>query len=306
MIKKTIAFSSKVQLSYKLQQLVIKRENPVTGIAETVTRPIEDIGIIVIESEQVTLSSYLISRLLENNVGIIFCDAKHMPANMILPLQANTLQSEKSIAQIQASAPLKKQLWQQTISAKILNQGAVLNKVMGLNVGNMIKWSASVRSGDPENLEGRAAAYYWRNMFSDSEKFRRDKDGDDIINVFLNYGYAILRAIIARSLVGSGLLPLIGIHHSNKYNANCLADDIMEPYRPYVDLLVADMVKNKHMTNGLDKEAKKLLLTIPSLDVSFGKVNRPLFVAASITTASLAKCYTKESRKITYPRITIE
>lgn len=306
MIKKTIAFSSKVQLSYKLEQLVIKRENPVTGIAETVTRPIEDIGIIVIESEQVTLSSYLISRLLENNVGIIFCDAKHMPANMILPLQAYTLQSEKSIAQIQASAPLKKQLWQQTISAKILNQGAVLNKVMGLNVGNMIKWSASVRSGDPENLEGRAAAYYWRNMFSDSEKFRRDKDGDDIINVFLNYGYAILRAIIARSLVGSGLLPLIGIHHSNKYNANCLADDIMEPYRPYVDLLVADMVKNKHMTNGLDKEAKKLLLTIPSLDVSFGKVNRPLFVAASITTASLAKCYTKESRKITYPRITIE
>lgn len=306
MIKKTIAFSSKVQLSYKLQQLVIKRENPVTGIAETVTRPIEDIGIIVIESEQVTLSSYLISRLLENNVGIIFCDAKHMPANMILPLQANTLQSEKSIAQIQASAPLKKQLWQQTISAKILNQGAVLNKVMGLNVGNMIKWSASVRSGDPENLESRAAAYYWRNMFSDSEKFRRDKDGDDIINVFLNYGYAILRAIIARSLVGSGLLPLIGIHHSNKYNANCLADDIMEPYRPYVDLLVADMVKNKHMTNGLDKEAKKLLLTIPSLDVSFGKVNRPLFVAASITTASLAKCYTKESRKITYPRITLE
>lgn len=306
MIKKTIAFSSKVQLSYKLQQLVIKRENPVTGIAETVTRPIEDIGIIVIESEQVTLSSYLISRLLENNVGIIFCDAKHMPANMILPLQANTLQSEKSIAQIQASAPLKKQLWQQTISAKILNQGAVLNKVMGLNVGNMIKWSACVRSGDPENLEGRAAAYYWRNMFSDSEKFRRDKDGDDNINVFLNYGYAILRAIIARSLVGSGLLPLIGIHHSNKYNANCLADDIMEPYRPYVDLLVADMVKNKHMTNGLDKEAKKLLLTIPTLDVSFGKVNRPLFVAASITTASLAKCYTKESRKITYPRITIE
>lgn len=306
MIKKTIAFSSKVQLSYKLQQLVIKRENPVTGIAETVTRPIEDIGIIVIESEQLTLSSYLISRLLENNVGIIFCDAKHMPANMILPLQANTLQSEKSIAQIQASAPLKKQLWQQTISAKILNQGAVLNKVMGLNVGNMIKWSASVRSGDPENLEGRAAAYYWRNMFSDSEKFRRDKDGDDIINVFLNYGYAILRAIIARSLVGSGLLPLIGIHHSNKYNANCLADDIMEPYRPYVDLLVADMVKNKHMTNGLDKEAKKLLLTIPTLDVNFGKVNRPLFVAASITTASLAKCYTKESRKITYPRIAIE
>ncbi len=306
MIKKTIAFSSKVQLSFKLQQLVIKRENPVTGIAETVTRPIEDIGIIVIESEQVTLSSYLISRLLENNVGIIFCDAKHMPANMILPLQANTLQSEKSIAQIQASAPLKKQLWQQTISAKILNQGAVLNKVMGLNVGNMIKWSASVRSGDPENLEGRAAGYYWRNMFSDLEKFRRDKDGDDIINVFLNYGYAILRAIIARSLVGSGLLPLIGIHHSNKYNANCLADDIMEPYRPYVDLLVADMVKNKHMTNGLDKEAKKLLLTIPTLDVSFGKVNRPLFVAASITTASLAKCFTKESRKITYPRIIIE
>jgi CRISPR-associated protein Cas1 len=305
MIKKTLVFSNKAYLSLKLKQLVIKRENGLTGEEEVITRPIEDIGIMMIESGQVTLTSSLVSELIQNNIGVIFCDSKHMPANMILPLEAHTLQSEKSIAQIQASLPLKKQLWQQTVSAKILNQGAVLRQVTGLNIGNMIKWASSVRSGDPENLEGRAAAYYWRNMFMESGRFRRDKDGEDDINIFLNYGYAILRAIIARSIVGSGLTPLIGIHHSNKYNANCLADDIMEPYRPYVDLLVADMVLKQNLNNGLDKEAKKTLLTIPNLDVSFGKIRRPLLVAASITTSSLAKCFSKESRKVIYPRIPI-
>lgn len=305
MIKKTLVFSNKVYLSLKLKQLVIRRENELTGEEEVITRPIEDIGIMMIESGQVTLTSSLVSELIHNNIGVIFCDSKHMPANMILPLEAHTLQSEKSIAQIQASLPLKKQLWQQTVSAKILNQGAVLRQVTGLNVGNMIKWGSSVRSGDPENIEGRAAAYYWRNMFMESGRFRRDKDGEDDINIFLNYGYAILRAIIARSIVGSGLTPLIGIHHSNKYNANCLADDIMEPYRPYVDLLVADMVLKQNLNNGLDKEAKKTLLTIPNLDVSFGKIRRPLLVAASITTSSLAKCFSKESRKVVYPRIPI-
>lgn len=305
MIKKTLVFSNKAYLSLKLKQLVIKRENELTGEEEVITRPIEDIGIMMIESGQVTLTSSLVSELMQNNIGVIFCDSKHMPANMILPLEAHTLQSEKSIAQIQASLPLKKQLWQQTVSAKILNQGAVLHQVTGLNIGNMIKWGSSVRSGDPENLEGRAAAYYWRNMFMESGRFRRDKDGEDDINIFLNYGYAILRAIIARSIVGSGLTPLIGIHHSNKYNANCLADDIMEPYRPYVDLLVADMVLKQNLNNGLDKEAKKTLLTIPNLDVSFGKIRRPLLVAASITTSSLAKCFSKESRKVIYPRIPI-
>lgn len=306
MIKKTIVFSNEAQLSLRLGQLVIKRKNAITGEPESFTRPIEDIGIMMIESGRVTLTSALIAHLVENNVGVIFCDSKFMPANMILPLQANTLQSEKTSAQIQASLPLKKQLWQQTVSAKILNQAAVLSKVMGAEVGNMIKWSASVKSGDPDNLEGRAAAYYWRNMFSSAGNFRRNQEGEDYINVFLNYGYAILRAIIARSLVGSGLLPLLGIHHSNKYNANCLADDIMEPYRPYVDLLVADMVMRQDLTNGLDRDAKQILLTIPTLDVHFDRISRPLLVAASITTASLAKCYSRESRRIAYPKIPLE
>lgn len=286
--------------------MVIKRKNAATGEFETITHPIEDIGLMMIESGRVTLTSALVSHLVEDNVGVIFCDSKHMPANMILPLQGHTLQSEKTSAQIQASLPLKKQLWQQTVSAKILNQAAVLKRVMGTEVGNMLNWSASVRSGDPDNLEGRAAAYYWRNMYSETGSFRRNQDGEDNINLFLNYGYAILRAIIARSLVGSGLLPLLGIHHSNKYNPDCLADDIMEPYRPYVDMLVADMVMNRKLSNGLDKEAKGILLTIPTLDVNFGKISRPLLVAASITTASLAKCYAKESRKISYPKIPIE
>lgn len=304
MIKKTLCFSNRAHLCCRNRQIIIKIDDPATGKPQEHTRPIEDIGVIVIESEQVTLSSYLISALLENKVAIIICNDKHMPAGLMLPLVGNTEQSEKYDAQITASLPLKKQLWQQTIAMKIRNQGAVLKKVNNLEIGNMLAWSSQVRSGDPDNLEGRAAAYYWRNLFGEDSGFVRRQEGDDP-NGLLNYGYAILRAVIARSLVASGLIPTLGIHHSNKYNAYCLADDIMEPYRPYVDLMVVNLIRKFHLPPEISKETKKHLLTIPTIDVKMGKLSRPLMVAASMTTASLAKCYLGETRKLVYPEIEI-
>lgn len=302
MIKRVLCFSNRAYLSCRLGQLVIKIDNPETGAPCELTRPIEDVGTIVIESEQVTLSSHLISVLLENKVALIICDSKHLPTGLMLPLEGNTEQSERFDAQITASLPLKKQLWQQTVSMKIRNQEGVLRKANGISYGNMQAWSKQVRSGDPANLEGRAAAYYWRNLFKEYPGFVRRQDGDGP-NGLLNYGYAILRAIIARSLVSSGLLPTLGIHHSNKYNAYCLADDIMEPYRPYVDLMVLDIIRNRGLQPSVTQETKKILLTIPAIDVKIGRLSRPLMVASTITTASLTKCYLGESRKLIYPTI---
>lgn len=304
MIKKVLCFSNRAHLSYKQRQLIIKTTDKANGEPCEHSRPIEDIGVVVIESEQVTLSSYLISALLENKVALIICDSKHMPSGLMLPLAGNTLQSERFEAQISASLPLKKQLWQQTISMKIKNQGAVLKKATNMEIGNMLAWASQVKSGDTQNLEGRAAAYYWRNLFGENSNFVRRQDGDDP-NALLNYGYAILRAIIARSLVASGLIPTLGIHHSNKYNAYCLADDIMEPYRPYVDLMVVDIIQKLHLPPIITTETKRLLLTLSSLDVKIGALTRPLMIAASMTTASLAKCFLGETRKILFPEIEV-
>lgn len=304
MIKKVLCFSNRAHLSYKQQQLIIKTTDKANGEPCEHSRPIEDIGVVVIESEQVTLSSYLISALLENKVALIICDSKHMPSVLMLPLAGNTLQSERFEAQISASLPLKKQLWQQTVSMKIKNQGAVLKKATNMEIGNMLAWASQVKSGDTQNLEGRAAAYYWRNLFGENSNFVRRQDGDDP-NALLNYGYAILRAIIARSLVASGLIPTLGIHHSNKYNAYCLADDIMEPYRPYVDLMVVDIIQKLHLPPIITTETKRLLLTLSSLDVKIGALTRPLMIAASMTTASLAKCFLGETRKILFPEIEV-
>lgn len=302
MIKKTPFFGNRASLSLRLNQLVIKRWTD-DNHEEIVTRPIEDIGLVVVESSQVTLTAALISKLIDENVAVMFCDDRHMPSGVLMPLEKNSTQSETYSAQIDASQPLKKQLWQQTIIAKIRNQAAALKTVHGTEVGNMIAWSKSVASGDSTNLEARAAVYYWNNIFPQYPDFARHDDGDNP-NCLLNYGYAILRSIIARSLVGSGLMPTLGIFHRNRYNAYCLADDIMEPYRPYVDMLVCDILAQGYRPE-INIHTKRFLLTIPTIDVKINKLTRPLMIAASMTTASLAKCYLGESRKITYPEIEI-
>ena len=310
MIKKTLYFSNPSYLSLKQGQIVIKLpevENNST-VAESlkrqsvVTRPIEDIGMVILDNKQITLSHGLLNALLENNCAVVTCNDKNMPTGLMLPLSTNTIQSERFRNQIDASVPLKKQLWQQTIKAKIENQAKVLSSCTSTEVRGMMRWATDVKSGDSDNLEARAAAYYWKNLFAEfTTKFVRCRDGEAPNNL-LNYGYAILRAVISRALVGSGLLPTFGIHHHNRYNAYCLADDIMEPYRPYVDELVFSIVK-EHGFGHLDltKEVKVKLLSIPTLDVVIAGKKSPLMVAASQTTASLSNCFEGTSRRIAYP-----
>ena len=226
-----------------------------------------------------------------------------MPAGLLLPLSGNTIQQERFTDQINSSLPLRKQLWQQTIKAKIENQAAVLRKHTSAESKCMNVWASDVKSGDSDNLEGRAAAYYWKNLFVPYiDKFVRGREAAPPNNL-LNYGYAILRALIARALVSSGLLPTLGIHHHNRYNAYCLADDIMEPYRPYVDELVLSIVKSGQDHEELTKDLKAQLLSIPTIDVQISGKRSPLMIAASTTTASLAKCFGGEIRKIIYPEI---
>ena len=308
MIKRTLYFGNPAYLSLKNSQLVIKLPEvekndtlPKSFKSESVqTIPIEDIGVIVIDNKQITFTSGLMEALLSNNCAVITCNSRSMPHGLLLPLERNTIQSERFMTQIEASLPLKKQLWQQTIQAKIMNQAHVLNTMRGEVVKNMLKWVGDVKSGDSDNLEGRAAAYYWKNMFPEIEDFTRGREGVPPNNL-LNYGYAILRAVLARALVGSGLLPTFGIHHHNRYNAYCLADDIMEPYRPFVDKLVLEIIESKVDIIELTKETKAKLLQIPVLDVKINGQRSPLMIAAGQTTASLAKCYNGELRKVAYP-----
>ncbi|MBS6269817.1 MAG: type II CRISPR-associated endonuclease Cas1 [Tannerella sp.] len=309
MIKKTLYFGNPAYLSLRNAQLIIRLPEVVDNdtlpeyfkqVSE-VSKPIEDIGVIVLDHKQITITSGVLEAFLENNCAVLTCDSKSMPVGLLLPLHGNTTQNERFRQQLDASLPLSKQLWQQTVKAKIENQAAVLKECSGEEIKCMRVWAANVKSGDSDNQEARAAAYYWKNLFR-IEGFTRDRDGIPPNNL-LNYGYAILRAVVARGLVASGLLPTLGIHHHNRYNAYCLADDIMEPYRPYVDRLVYSIVRQGGNYAELTKELKVRLLTIPTLETNIAGKRSPLMIAVGQTTASLYKCFSGELRKISYPEI---
>lgn len=303
MIKRTLYFGNPAYLNRRNEQLVINLPNArgmddASGIN---TIPIEDIGIVILDHKQITITHSLISALIENNVAIIHCDEIHHPIGLIMPLASNTIQTEKFRAQIDASTPLKKNLWQQTVIAKILNQAAILQK-KNIPVENMLYWAREVKSGDTENHEARAAAYYWQNIFPENLNFRRSREGLPP-NQLLNYGYSILRASIARGLAASGLLPTLGIFHRNKYNAYCLADDIMEPYRPFVDQIVLEIVENGEDFTELTNTIKAQLLKIPALDLVFNGERSPMMVGIQKTTSSLVKCFEGKIKKIAYPEL---
>jgi len=305
MIKKTLYFGNPAYLSLRNGQLVIrlpeveKAELPDIIKQETIrTVPIEDIGVVVLDNKQITITQGALAELVANSAAVITCDSKCMPTGMLLPLSGNTLHQERFRNQIEAAIPLRKQLWQQTVKAKIENQAYCLQKNTSKSFVPLHVLARKVRSDDADNHEAQAAAYYWKNLFSDG--FTRDKDGIPPNNL-LNYGYAILRAIVARALVASGMLPVIGIYHHNRYNDYCLADDIMEPYRPYVDRIVLNIIEDFPGEVELIKDIKIRLLQIPILDVDIDGHRSPLMVAVTTTTASLYKCFQGICRKITYP-----
>jgi CRISPR-associated protein Cas1 len=292
MIKKSILLENKASISTKSLQLVIKTESRESSI------PIEDIGFIVIDHPEIYLSIPAMNLLVENNTSVIICNVSHLPNGMFLNLNSHHIQQEIFKNQINASVPLKKQLWQQTIVEKITNQGILLQKITSKK-NNFDFLASKVLSGDSSNMEGVAASFYWKVFFE--QKFKRERFGD-YPNNFLNYGYAILRAATARALSGSGLLNTLGIHHKSKYNAFALADDIMEPFRPIVDEKVADIIHN-YTEQELNTQIKAELLQILTRTVYFKDEKSPLMVALQKTASSLQQCYTGDRKKIKYPKL---
>lgn len=292
MIKQALLFTSPVSLSLKYNQLVATSKDS----GDILTRPIEDIGFVIIDNPMINLTVPVLNELSKNNVAVVFCDKRQMPHSMLMPFEGNSTLQESYKHQIEASIPLKKQMWKQLIEAKIKNQAALLTR-LGKD-GEVLKpFYSNVKSGDTDNREGAAARIYWPKLFENG--FKREREGD-LPNLFLNYGYAILRAAVARALVGSGLYPAFGIFHRNRYNAFPLADDIMEPYRPYVDGIVHSIYCEDE-TIELDKNTKGKLLRILFADVKIGKVTRPLEVALSVTTASAVKMFKGEISKLSLP-----
>ena len=309
MIKRTLYFGHPAYLSLSNSQLVVKLPEVETApVSEalkkesTTTVPVEDVGIVILDNQRITITQGLVAALMENNVALVSCADNHLPQGLMLPLNKNTTQCERFGYQAEASLPLKKQLWQQTMQCKIHNQAVVLRKYRNIDTAIMETMARSVKSGDSDNYEAQAAVFYWSHLFPEHKNFVRGRE-EDPPNNLLNYGYALLRAIVARSLVGSGLMPTLGIHHRNKYNAYCLADDIMEPYRPYIDeWVIAYTDKHNPLEYAtLTQDAKIHLLHIPQLDVTIEGKTRPLMVAVAQTTASLAQCYAKQLRRIAYP-----
>jgi CRISPR-associated protein Cas1 len=281
-------------LTTKLEQIVIQTQ------AREMTIPIEDVGFVVVESQEAYLSIPLLTKLSENNVAVVFCNEKHMPTSMLLNLEGHHLQQELFRNQIKASEPLKKQLWQQIIKEKIKNQATLLRH-LGSEKTPLDYYASKVLSGDTDNREAVAAAYYWKHLFDFD--FKRERFGA-FPNLFLNYGYIVLRAAVARALSGSGLLNTLGIHHRNKYNAFCLADDIMEPYRPLVDAKVLEILKQQEGQE-LTMDVKTRLLGVLTETVYFSGIKSPLMVALSTTTSSLQHCFVGKSKKIRYPKLWI-
>lgn len=296
MIKRTLFFGNPAYLSTKNEQLVA---NFPEEDKKEATLPIEDLGYVVLENPQITITNGLIRKLVQNKTAIITCDEQHLPCSLLQPLVGHTEQTERIRHQLEASLPLKKNLWQQTVQAKIENQANHLLK-REKKALKLKRWAKEVKSNDAQNHEAIAAAYYFQNLFDEVEGFSRNQKGVAPNNL-LNYGYAILRAVTARALVSSGMLPSVGIFHRNKYNAFCLADDIMEPYRPYVDALVYKIIETEHDFAELIPNIKAQLLIIPAMDTYIDGKWSPLMVAMSRTTSSLYECFFGSSRKILYP-----
>lgn len=292
MIKRTLVFTSPSVLSLKNAQLVIaKKEQP----DEKRTVPIEDIGVVMIENPMVSITIPLLNALSDNNVAVIICDQRGMPNAMLQNLETNNCQGEVLRNQLAVGEVMRKQLWKQIVESKIRNQARLLTK-LGYD-GDVLKpYYSNVKSGDGDNREGIAARIYWTELFGAG--FVRDRNLPGA-NALLNYGYSVLRAATARALMSSGLLPAIGIFHHNRSNVFPLADDMMEPYRPFVDEEVYHLVSQGK--DVLIPETKAALLQILCCDTRFKSTTRPLSIGLSLTMSSLAKCYAKEQSTLSLP-----
>lgn len=246
-------------LKLRHSQLIIEREGEEVG-----SIPIEDLSALVIDHPQTLITQAVLSELVKANVMVISSDERHQPIGLFLPLDSHSTQTERFTAQLELGLAVKKGLWKQIVQGKIKGQARVLHDVTGSDagIGQLLK---KVRSGDPENIEAQAARRYWSRLF-DKGTFKRNRFAEDQ-NRYLNYGYAVLRALVSRSLCATGLHPSIGIHHKNRYNSYCLADDLMEPYRPLVDLNVWQIVEDHGHEREMDREIRRRLIEIVKREV---------------------------------------
>jgi len=297
MIERVIDISDKpARLRVKLDQLVLDRD----GDESPATVPLDEIGVLVVSHPQVTFTHAVLSGIAARNGACVVCDEKHMPVGMLLPLESHHLQSERFAVQAAASLPTKKRLWQQLIRAKVTAQGRLLEQLRDNDHG-LIAMASRVRSGDPDNVEGTASRRYWPFLFNDPA-FRRDRDADDQ-NRNLNYGYAVLRAIVARAICAAGLHPSLALHHHNRYDTFRLASDLMEPFRPLVDRAVALYVQQRRPHAPFDKKAKSALLTALTGRLVIQGEERSLFDVATRTASSLAQVFLGERKDLNLPDI---
>ncbi len=296
MLKRTLFFGSPGRLFLE-RSLLAYESRGIDGISEKRTFPPEDLGFIVMESLQLSVTTACLNALAKENIAVVVCDAAHMPSAMLQPFAGNMLAQRHTEAQLRATDALKARLWRQTVKAKITNQAECLKR-LGFPDQRLRVLAESVKAGDVDNAEAVAARYYFQQL-SGIETFSRSRDGDPP-NSALNYGYAILRAAVARALTGSGLLCVAGIHHSNQYNPFGLADDIMEPFRPFVDEMVFSS-RDFFVESELGKVQKAQLFQLLTADVILGAERRPLLNSISYTSASLVRCFLREESVIKYP-----
>lgn len=306
MITRTLLLSNARSVRTKNNQLVVERINPDGDGYIQDTVPLEDISVIEVDSQQTTISSAVLARCAEYNVALVTCDAKHMPTSLVLPLVAHSSFTERLKPQLHVSIPMRKNIWRSVVQAKIRNQAHVLERTNG-NGKALLRLIPKVQSGDKTNREAVAARYYWKHLFAKhncvSKPFHRAQDGV-FPNNLLNYSYAILRSVVARALVSTGLHPSIGIFHTNKYNPFCLADDIMEVYRPFVDMLVCSVLQTvEEPLYELTPDIKKRLLALSYLDTYTNQERKPLIQAVSQTTASLWRVLANESTLLILPEL---
>lgn len=294
MIARTLCFASPGKLSARLCQLVWDGDD---GVHKTI--PIEDVALVVLESDKITITSSALCSLAESNVAVVVSGKTHIPVGQMTPYSANSTAAEATAFQLKATDAVNGRIWRQICRAKILNQGALLTRLGKVGEGRLRTLADAVKNGDPANCEAQAARIYFQ--MAAPSGFTRLRDGD-WPNQALNYGYAVLRAAVARALVSSGLLCIKGIHHHNRYNTFALADDVMEPYRPFVDQYIFGKVKPFDVpAKELTKEMRGRLLQSLTCDVNLGDKRRPLMVALSYTSASLVRYYKKESQELMLP-----
>ena len=294
MIKRTITISSPVHLSLENRQLVITNKET----EERQSLPLAEVGLLILEHPRVTTTLRMLQYCMEVGCVVVVCDEWHIPSGYLYPLEGHSIQGERTREQVAASISTKKSIWKQLVKSKILNQAAVL-KARGIEEHQrLLNLADEVRSGDPDNREGIAARIYWSALLG--EDFIRGRDGAPP-NALFNYAYAILRASVTRSIIASGLSPKLGVQHQNKYNPFPLSDDVMEPYRPFADLAVMELVDSGELS--ITKVSRAHLRTLLAQDTLISKLKRPLFIAISITTSSLARVYSGGAKVVALPEI---